>query len=80
MRLNTKKYKSKLREPHYTKKKAMHNKGKKHRKTKKAMVIKKKKSAKSLFPYSLWTRLAPSTTPTAFSILSKESSLERTIF
>lgn len=43
MRLNTKKYKNKVREPHYTKKKAMHNKGKKHRKTKKAMVIKKKK-------------------------------------
>ena len=36
--------------------------------------MKKKKSAKRRFPYSLCIKFAPSTTPTASSILIKDSS------
>ena len=43
-------------------------------------VIKKKKLANNLFPYSFLTKLAPSTTYFVSAILFKDSSLDKTTF
>jgi hypothetical protein len=43
-------------------------------------VMKKKKLANNLFPYSFLTKLAPSTTYFVSAILFKDSSLDKTTF